>query len=193
MNELATAAPHAPNMRLDGQGSEDVDGFTAFLEKAGTRPTETVLGEPVLYSDAAIADLVYMIEEEKLAGDVYEAFYALYDVQIFENIAESEDRHFDALIKQAESLGIDVDVFLFEPSGTFVNDDLQALYDALVATGSLSLTDALEVGVAIEQKDMVDIAEAIAEVEGSRLAEVYDNLLSGSAHHLEAFEGALLV
>lgn len=167
--------------------------FTQVVETADSASTDAVVATSVTYSDAAIAELIYMIEEEKLAGDVYEVFYELYGLKIFDNIAESEDRHFDALINQAENLGIDVDTFLFEPSGEFVNDDLQTLYDTLIATGSLSLTDALEVGVLIEEKDMVDIAEAIEEVEGTRLADVYENLLDGSANHLVAFETALLV
>lgn len=167
--------------------------FTQVVETADSASTDAVVATSVTYSDAAIAELIYMIEEEKLAGDVYEVFYELYGLKIFDNIAESEDRHFDALINQAENLGIDVDTFLFEPSGEFVNDDLQTLYDTLIATGSLSLTDALEVGVLIEEKDMVDIAEAIEEVEGTRLAVVYESLLDGSANHLVAFETALLV
>ncbi|WP_161594532.1 DUF2202 domain-containing protein [Marimonas lutisalis] len=145
----------------------------------------------VTYSDEAIAELIFMIEEEKLAGDVYEAFYDMYGLPIFDNIAQSEDRHFDALIQQAENLGIDTDVFVFEEAGTFENEELQELYDTLIEMGSESLTAALEVGVIIEEKDMVDIAAAIEDVEGTVLAGVYENLLTGSSYHLDAFEALL--
>ncbi|WP_175545239.1 DUF2202 domain-containing protein [Thalassovita taeanensis] len=146
----------------------------------------------VSYSDDVIATLLYMIEEEKLAGDIYEAYFDLYGLKIFDNIAESEDQHFDALINQAETIGIDVDEFLFEESGTFVNEELQAMYDELLEVGSQSVIDALEVGVLIEEKDLVDIVEAVEEAEGTTLASVYDNLLTGSTYHLDAFESALL-
>lgn len=144
------------------------------------------------YSDEAISELRYMIEEEKLAGDIYEAFYDMYGLKVFKNIARSEDRHFNAVIKQADKIGIDTDEFLFEPSGTFLDAELQALYDTLLETGSESLTAALEVGVAIESKDIIDIAAAIEDVEGTRLARVYDNLLTGSENHLSAFDSLLV-
>jgi hypothetical protein len=38
---------------------------------------------------------------------------------------------------------------------------------------------------------MVDIAAAESQVEGTSLAAVYDNLLAGSANHLDAFEAWL--
>ncbi|CUH67098.1 hypothetical protein TG4357_02810 [Thalassovita gelatinovora] len=145
------------------------------------------------YSDEAISELIFMIEEEKLAGDVYEAFYDLYGLSIFSNIAASEDQHFNALINQAERIGLDVDEFIYEESGTFADAELQDMYDTLILQGSESVTAALEVGMAIEKKDIVDIADAADAVEGTALANVYENLLAGSANHLEAFQDALLL
>lgn len=143
------------------------------------------------YDEAAIAELIYMIEEEKLAGDVYDAFFDLYGLKIFDRIAASEDRHFEALVAQAEALGLDTDSFVFAEPGVFQDEGLQDLYDTLIATGSASVTAALEVGAAIEEKDMVDIAAAIDAVDGTALAAVYQNLLDGSAAHLAAFDALL--
>ena len=143
------------------------------------------------YSDEAVAELLFMIEEEKLAGDVYESFYDLYGVRIFNNIAHSEDRHFDALVRQAEAMDLDISDILDNDAGTFENAELQTMYDNLIATGNESLEAALEVGVTIEEKDIVDIAAASDSVEGTTLAYVYDHLLEGSNHHLDAFENAL--
>lgn len=161
-------------------------------------PDATVIEHPediavadVTYSDEVIAELVYMIEEEKLAGDVYEAFYEMYGLKIFNSIAISEDKHFDALIGQAEAIGIDTDQFVFAEAGSFEDPELQDMYDTLIVTGSQSLTSALEVGAAIETKDIVDISAAIEDVEGTVLAGVYANLLAGSENHLVAFEGLL--
>ncbi|MGD9864233.1 MAG: DUF2202 domain-containing protein [Pseudodonghicola sp.] len=162
------------------------DGTASVTEEA----TQTV---SVTYSDEAISELLFMIEEEKLAGDVYDAFYDLYGLDIFKNIAASEDKHFSALVDLAEQIGLDVDEFVMEPKGSFVDEEIQSLYDSMIATGSASATAALEVGLAIEEKDMVDIAAAIEEVEGTTLAEIYDNLLTGSSYHLDAFETALMI
>ncbi|WP_223428528.1 DUF2202 domain-containing protein [Tateyamaria pelophila] len=157
-------------------------------QEAPTEPQEPVT-TPVetTYSDDVVAELLFLMEEEKLAGDVYEAFYDLYGIKIFDNIAASEDRHFAALEAQAEALGIDMDEFVFSEPGSFENEELQALYDSLIESGSASVTDALNVGVAIEEKDIIDLAAAAASVEGTALADVYQNLLTGSEYHLEAF------
>ncbi|WP_216640109.1 DUF2202 domain-containing protein [Rhodovulum sp. P5] len=148
-------------------------------------------GGPDAYTDEDIANLLYMLEEEKLAGDIYEALYDQTGLQIFANIAESEDSHVAALLAQADVMDIDVSAILAEPAGSFVNPDLQALYDTLLAQGSESATAALEVGVLIEETDIVDLQEAASSVEGTALAAVYDNLLDGSANHLDAFEAWL--
>ena len=167
---------------------QDDEGARGMRKGGASEPTTT----DVEYSDEIVAELLYMIEEEKLAGDIYEAFHEMYGLPIFKNIAASEDRHFAAVVNQAEKMGVDVDEFLFQPAGTFVNEEVQELYDTLLAAGGVSVTGALEVGVTIEKKDMIDIAAAIEAAEGTRLAEVYENLLAGSANHLEAFEAALL-
>ncbi|TDK48949.1 DUF2202 domain-containing protein [Antarcticimicrobium luteum] len=191
LSGTGTGSAERDTHRKDGVEVEltgDDDGDTAVIPTGGDPvPTATAT-----YSDAAIAELLYMIEEEKLAGDIYEAFHEMYGLKVFENIAESEDQHFNALIEQAEPLGIDVDQFVFEPAGTFSNPELQEMYDTLLAQGSESVTGALEVGKAIEERDMVDIAAAIEGVEGTKLATVYDNLLTGSSYHLDAFDSLLM-
>jgi hypothetical protein len=65
------------------------------------------------------------------------------------------------------------------------------MYDTLLEQGLTSLEDALEVGVAIEEKDIVDIAAAAEAVQDTALADIYENLLQGSYAHLDAFEAVL--
>lgn len=145
-----------------------------------------------LPDDSTTADeLVFMLQEEKMAGDIYTAFFEQTGMKIFANIAASEESHANALTRQAEKLGVNVDAFVFQPSGSFVDPEIQSLYDDLLAQGSVSATAALEVGILIETKDMVDLAAAAEAVEGTTLAGVYESLLAGSANHLEAFEGVL--
>ncbi|WP_323770372.1 DUF2202 domain-containing protein [Antarctobacter sp.] len=167
------------------RGGQTGPEATPAVASVGTTEVE------VAYSDEVVAELLYMIEEEKLAGDVYETFYDIYGLKIFASIGASEDRHFDALVSQADAMGIDTDQFVFAETGSFDDPELQELYDTLIETGSASLTSALEVGAAIETKDIVDIAAAMEDVEGTVLAGVYANLLAGSENHLVAFEGLL--
>lgn len=134
--------------------------------------------------------LLFNIEEEKLAGDVYAAFAELYDLAIFDNIAASEDRHTAAVVNAADRLGVDASGLPSE-AGVFADPELQALYDQLIAWGSTSLTAALEVGVFIETADLEHLAESIAGTDDPLLDRVYGSLLAGSESHLAAFTTAL--
>ena len=140
------------------------------------------------------AMLQFMREEEKLAHDVYMLFYGIYGADTFGNIMVSEQRHTDAVKMLLQKYGV-ADPAADTAPGVFVNADLQALYDTLVANGSgpdAELADALEVGVAIEKKDMTDIVEAIElSVAYKDIVQVYSNLLAGSESHLAAFLEAL--
>jgi hypothetical protein len=146
--------------------------------------------------DPAVAErLAFMREEEKLAHDVYMLFDGLYGggtpgSNIFARITESETRHTEAVLKLL------VKYELTDPAqpgdGVFLNPELQALYDTLVAIGKQGRIEALGVGVLIEQKDLADIVEAIeVSIAYPDIVQVYSSLLSGSESHLAAFLQAL--
>ena len=71
--------------------------------------------------------------------------------------------------------------------GIFTNPDLQALYNQVVARGSQSLAEALSVGAAIEEIDILDLKERLAQTDNADIQIVYENLLAGSENHLRAF------
>ena len=62
--------------------------------------------------------------------------------------------------------------------GTFENQDLQALYDQLTASGGQSVADALLAGVAIEEIDILDLQGQLTEIENADIQRVYANLLT---------------
>ena len=138
------------------------------------------------------AMLAFMREEEKLAHDVYLHFSAMYAGQeagakIFTRIAESEQRHTDAVLGLLDEYGLP-DPAAGKAPGEFTDQSLQALYTTLVSVGESGYTEALGVGVVIEQKDMTDIVAAIElSVAYADIVQVYSNLLAGSEHHLAAF------
>jgi hypothetical protein len=139
-------------------------------------------------SDEAIASLSFMIEEEKMAGDLYEAFYDQTNLSVFSRIAASEDRHMDALLKQADLIGVDASALTELPAGQYNDPALQALYDALYTAGSASTEAALYVGQQVEQADIADLNLALGEAAGTSLVGVYTNLLNGSENHLATFD-----
>lgn len=156
--------------------------FSLLLASAGPAQAQS-------YSSDAIDTLRYMIEEEKLAGDVYRAFADLYpDLRPFQNIPRSEDMHFSTLVGQAGLAGVDVGDLTMLASGVFSNPDLQALYADLIAEGSASAFAALAVGRNIELLDIADLTAARALVPAdSTLYAAYGNLMDASYNHLNAF------
>ncbi len=145
---------------------------------------QTALAVQPLSSEEA-AHLLYMREEEKLALDIYQALYSKWDVRIFSNIAASEQRHFNALGTLIRRYGLP------DPAqtaaGVFTNPDLQKLYNDLLTDGGLTLMDALQAGVTIEETDIEDLTAAIAATHNRDFLTVYGNLLNGSVNHLSAF------
>ena len=70
----------------------------------------------------------------------------------------------------------------------FTDPVLQALYDELIARGSLSLDAAIQVGITIEEKDIADLSAAIAAEHEVDVTAVLERLLAGSENHLRSFE-----
>jgi hypothetical protein len=136
-------------------------------------------------TDAEQAGLLYMVEEEKLARDVYQFLAGKWDLAIFSTIAQSEQTHMDALLGVIDAAGLTSPVS--GSAGIFSNSNLQALYNELTAKGGLSMADALLVGGAIEELDIRDLQSYISATSNSELSRVYSNLLSGSNNHLQAF------
>ena len=134
--------------------------------------------------------MIFMREEEKLAHDVYLTLYELWGLNIFENIANSEQTHIDAVKHLLEKFDIP-DPADTSATGVFENSDLQSLYDALIELGSKSLGDALKVGAAIEEIDILDLEEYLQNTKNSEIRQVFMNLLKGSENHLRAFTSTL--
>jgi hypothetical protein len=130
--------------------------------------------------------MVFMAEEEKMAGDLYEAFYEMYGVRVFTNIASSEDRHADAVRELLEAYDLN-DPTVGMAAGEFTLPEVQAMYDDLLAQGSESVEAALAVGVTVEEVDIADLQEAVEGLQAPRAVAVYQNLLAGSENHLQAF------
>ena len=137
-------------------------------------------------SAAEAADLLFMREEEKLAHDVYVAFYEMWRLPAFENIARSELSHMDSLLRLLEKYGLS-DPVQDNSAGAFVNADLQTMYNDLVAQGERSLLAALQVAAAIEEIDILDLQDAAAQTNKADIQLAYRNLIAGSENHLRAF------
>jgi len=131
-------------------------------------------------------DLTFMREEEKLARDVYLTLFDVWGTPVFANIATSEQQHMDAILNLLNLYNLP-DPAAGKLVGEFVNEELQALYDALIARGKKSALEALMVGGVIEETDIEDLNAAMATSRLNNIDKVYQNLLNGSYNHLRAF------
>ncbi|HOB84337.1 MAG TPA: DUF2202 domain-containing protein [Bacteroidales bacterium] len=154
---------------------------SAQLNALATTGSNSTIG----LTDQEIEDLIHMRIEEKLARDVYHYFAAKYKKPIFSNIEKSEQVHMDAVLNLINYYGLtdpvagmDYGVF---PEATKFPD----LYIELI--NKTDLKGALESGVAIEEMDIDDLELCISNTEVLNILRVYNNLLSASKRHLQAF------
>lgn len=140
-------------------------------------------------SDQCSESLIFMREEEKLAHDVYINLYETYNLPVFRNISKSELIHTNAIKGLLDQYELE-DPFL-EGVGNFTNPDLSNLYAELMESGVQTLESALRVGATIEELDIIDLKEAIANCSEDPVITVYTRLLNASGNHLRAFVGQL--
>lgn len=132
------------------------------------------------------AQLTYLVEEEKLARDVYIHLSATSGSRKFGNIARSEQMHMNLVSGILKSYGI-ADPTIGAKPGVFKNTSLAALYKKLIASGSVDYAGALAAGVAIETLDISDLKTFIKSESASDILWMLNTLLRGSQNHLAAF------
>lgn len=170
------------NQNKNGQSEHTEDE----MEHVAPLPTQDVSGD-----QATAEQLTYLIEEEKLAHDVYQAMYEKWGSQVFDNIVKSEATHQTELLAVMQNRGV------ADPRsdklGVFTNDDIQSLYDKLIAQGNQSKTEAYKVGKAIEELDIADIKKFLSQLNpaDTDVKATFEQLMAGSEKHLVAFNRQL--
>jgi hypothetical protein len=135
-------------------------------------------------SEDEIAALIYMREEEKLAGDVYTTLAARWGSGVFTNISGAEFTHTAAVKTLLDRYEIE-DPSTVSTVGVFTNPIMTQLYTDLVKQGSESLLSAMMVGATVEDLDIKDLQDRSTDAPDIKL--VFDNLELGSENHLRAF------
>lgn len=136
-------------------------------------------------SEHELHSLKQMREEEKLARDVYLTLYDKWNVNLFNNIAKSEQTHTDMVALIVEKYGLD-DPFIDE-LGVFADSAIQELYFTLVEIGNESLAQAVFIGCTIEDLDIYDLEEFLVDTDNEDIRMVYQNLMKGSRNHARSF------
>jgi len=137
-------------------------------------------------STAERNSILYMREEEKLARDVYEVLYSKWKARVFANISLSEQTHMDAILLLIDKYDL-TDPVVTDQTGVFASEELQAMYTSLTAGGMYSILAAYTTGATIEDLDLFDLDQAIAEADNRDVKLVFENLAKGSRNHLRSF------
>jgi len=166
------------------QSMEEKQSVDSTNTNDGTVP---IVQQSNILSEGEVSSLLFMIEEEKMARDIYDELFEQTGLIQFDKISDSEQQHYNTLLTTAAKLGIDTDS-LSTQAGVFTNSAVQSLYDQLIAQGSISTESAIDVGITIEQTDITDLQTVIDTTEITLLGQVYNNLLDASVNHLNAFE-----
>ncbi len=180
-----TAAPAAQAAPWNSPLS--VNSSAPGAETPGENPGEDPAG------DLSERDktLLRLIEEEKVAYDLYTAFKEKYGTRPFHNISNSESKHQNQVLVLITAAGLE-DPRLEGP-GTYNDPDLQEMYDSMLERGMVSLPNAYQVGHDFEAWDIAGLEEQIAATpaEDTELLALLNYLLQGSRNHLDAFSRQL--
>jgi hypothetical protein len=155
-----------------------------------------VLISALIYAEADVlteseAEGILLIrEEEKLARDVYSFLYEKWEIPIFRNISQSEQKHMDEIGRLITQYG------LTDPAtgeeGIFNNIEIQNLYYELIGMGSTDLVSALKTGAIIEDLDIADLSKLLLETDKEDIRIVFLNLEKGSRNHLRSFYSQII-
>ena len=141
-------------------------------------------------SESEVVGLTKMREEEKLSRDVYSVLYDKWGVQAFSNIGGSEERHTSQVKTLLDKYNLP-DPVKDDTIGIFTDPEMLKLYNQLTEKGLVSVSEALKVGVIIEELDIKDLDEEISKTKNPEIIAVYENLKRGSENHLRAFSNNL--
>lgn len=141
---------------------------------------------PVALNAAAREALLFQIEEERMARELYVAFGEKWAARPFRRIPQAERHHEDML--RALAARADLAVPVAEPA-KFASPVIQQRYNTLLARGLVSETEALAVGAAVERQDIADLQALRPQVAGTELEPLVTALEAASERHLAAFTG----
>lgn len=165
-----------------GQGARG-HGNGQGMQGQHQQPTDLASGT---LTDQQKATLATMAQDEKAAHDLYQAFADKYDLQVFDRIAASENRHLESVRALLDRYGL-TDPTKDTATGKFTDQQIQAAYDRLLAQGSADQAAALAAGQEFEKIDIAGLKEASAGMTAPDVKQLYQNLLQASEHHLSAF------
>lgn len=179
---LATPAQRGPAANCAGSCTATNGTGAQACALASADPTPLALSAP------AQAALLFQIDEERMARELYTAFGAMWGLQPFAHIPLAESRHETVLRQLATRAGLALPTAV---AGRFDDQEVQKRYTSLLALGLESVDSALRVGAYVEEVDISDLKALIVTTDSTGLKDSAMALQTASGHHLNAFVGLL--
>lgn len=158
--------------------------FLIYLFLGGDKKIESSISGNL--TDTEINGLIHMRQEEKLARDVYDTLSQKWNIRAFGNITQSEQTHMSLIKGLLDKYNIP-DPVVDDTVGKYKDQKFVDLYNQLVSEGDKSLKEAIRVGIKIEELDIKDLDEYLAQTKNEDIIVVYEKLKMGSLNHLNAF------
>ncbi len=165
------------------QGGGGGHGGSKLVQYIKSLPVESI-------SAAERAELIKMRQEEKLARDIYQVFFFVYQQPIFNNIAKAEQSHMNLVKMMLDKYKIP-DPITSNAWGVYQDPAFNKLFVQLAGIGLASRTHALAVGAYIEDLDIDDLNKAIKLTNNRDMNTIWQNLNRGSRNHMRSFYGQL--
>ena len=135
-----------------------------------------------------IRDLQRTREEQKMALDLYQEFYMLYDQYIFDRVAERKAEQMQKVKSLLEVYGLSDPISgIISLRGAYNNLSVQQDYDYFYALGIQSLNEALKASAQVEEQNINTKKNYLRKTENLLLRRTYDNLIRSSEQNLQSF------
>jgi hypothetical protein len=132
-----------------------------------------------------VEGILFIREEEKVARDLYQAFYDEFNLTVFSDLARSEQSHMDSIKIAVDKYGLEDPVI--EEQGVFTNQTLKQMYEQLLASGKQSEEDALKASATFEEISIIDLEKELNVTKSEDVRLIYEGLLAGSRKHLRSY------
>lgn len=131
--------------------------------------------------------MAFILEEERMAKDLYLEFYKTTRLPVFLDVAGSEEIHIASILTLMERRGLTGPA---EAPGVYADEALQEMYEDLLA-GADGPEAALRAAAHVEEASVHDLSMEIEGTIEPDLISVYGGLMVGSQKHLRTFVRAL--
>ncbi|MBK9488308.1 MAG: DUF2202 domain-containing protein [Haliscomenobacter sp.] len=152
--------------------------------------SQSLIGSQLKSKEAII---LYLIEQEKVAHDLYRVLDTMWVTDVFNRVSNEELQHMAKLSAVACEFMIDVPAHFNEyPEGQFVDGKLRRLYTDLLVAANFSLEEAYRACANLEERKILDLKAALREPNFEIETLTYKALLIGAEDNLKLFIRELL-